>query len=240
MEGIALDEEISRETLEGESVPFAEGATEAQPLPEAAQEEIEARLPLEEGETPEGEEPVSGEESPSEPKQPWWRELISWLLWLAIPAAVVLLLNAYVIKVVRVSGDSMVPTLHDRDLLLVWQLSEPDAGDIVVFRSGPNYLVKRLIAAEGDAVVIDYLDNAVFVNNRRLVESYINPAEADPMEERGETEYKVPTGYLFVMGDNRNHSSDSRGAVGYVPKENIVGAVVLHIPLGQWLAQLGR
>lgn len=172
-------------------------------------------------------------------KSSFWRELGSWLAWLLIPMMIVLLLNTYIIKLVRVSGESMVPTLHDRDILIVWQLGEPERGDVVVFDNGSVNLVKRLIGKAGDAVTIDYGANAVYVNGERLDEPYINGAEEDPMEEKSETAFTVPEGCVFVMGDNRNHSSDSRGAVGYVDEDTLYGASVVHIPLGRWLETIG-
>lgn len=179
------------------------------------------------------------ETAPEEKKSTFWRELASWLAWLLIPMAIVLLLNTYVFKLVRVSGESMFPTLHDRDILIVWQLGEIKQGDIVVFDNGSNNLVKRLIAKEGETVTIDYAANAVYVDGVRLDEPYVNGAEADLMEEKSDTVFTVPPGCVFVMGDNRNHSSDSRGAVGYVQEETVYGASILHIPLGSWLERAG-
>ena len=200
-------------------------------------EEWNEQIPADGGEPLPEQQPENAAEEKK--KSSFWRELGSWLAWLLIPMMIVLLLNTYIIKLVRVSGESMIPTLHDRDILIVWQLGEPERGDVVVFDNGSVNLVKRLIGKTGDTVTIDYGANAVYVNGERLDEPYINGAEADPMEEKSETAFTVPEGCVFVMGDNRNHSSDSRGAVGYVDEDTLYGASVLHIPLGRWLERIG-
>ena len=174
------------------------------------------------------------EEHPDKPSAV--KEILSWLLWIAIPAVVVLLLNAYVVRPVRVSGDSMMPTLCDHDILFVTPLKAPERGDIIVFRDeNGTALVKRVIALGGETVVLDYLSDAVFVDNRLIEEDYLNYAEDDPMEERSESEFSVPEGCVFVLGDNRNHSADSR-SFGAVEGDSLLGVLVLRIPLGQWLS----
>ena len=150
---------------------------------------------------------------------------------------VLLLLNTFVAKLAIVDGLSMYPTLNDRDLLLVYQLGyEPEPGDVVVIRASEErfsrkYIVKRVIATEGDSLKIDYDLNAVAVNGTVLEEPYLNYEEADPMQPRDErtvVNETVPQGCIFVMGDNRNHSSDSRSdKYGMIPEERIVGKVVL-------------
>lgn len=180
-------------------------------------------------------------------KQPldWKKELVSWVVNLVVPVLIVLLLNAFVCKVIRVSGSSMVPTLRDRDMLLVQMLGyEPEPGDVVVCKTDPSstlgeeYIVKRCIAVGGQTVTIDYERNTVAVDGTVLQEDYINLDEADPMQlkhfESGSL--RVPEGCIFVMGDNRNHSTDSRepAAVGMVPRERLIGGLLFRLPLGEW------
>ena len=150
---------------------------------------------------------------------------------------VLLLLNTFVLKLVIVDGRSMYPTLHDHQLLLVLRPNyQPRRGDVVVIHTGKNafdrmYIVKRVIAAEGDRVTIDYDRNRVTVNDVILEEPYLNDEEADPMQprdDRGLVTLTVPAGTVFVMGDNRNHSADSRSEkYGCIGKEKILGKVVL-------------
>ncbi len=174
------------------------------------------------------------DERRGKPKRPWWRELLSWFLYIIIPVAIAILLNTYVAGLVRVQGDSMIPSLTSGDILIISRLSSPARGAVVVFPHEGVELVKRVIATEGQTVRIDYSANAVFVDNQRLDEPYIDLSDDDPMEDHGgETEWVVPIGSVFVMGDNRNSSNDSRN-FGPVEKSEIMGVLLLRIPIGEW------
>ena len=152
---------------------------------------------------------------------------------------VLLLLNTFVIKLAVVDGRSMYPTLHDNQLLLVLRPGyQPRQGDVVVIHTGKgifnrDYIVKRVIATEGQAVKIDYDLNEVSVENVTLSEPYLNFEEGDPMlprDDRSVVRYTVPEGCVFVMGDNRNHSADSRSdKYGMIDANIIVGKVVLPV-----------
>ena len=176
----------------------------------------------------------------------WKKELRSWILWIAVPIFIVLFLNTFVGKLVWVDGSSMFPTLHDRDLLIVSQLPHtPVTGDIVVITTSPysalggENIVKRVIASGGQQVVINYGSNTVSVDGVTLEEPYINTAEEDPMLPTGASTYDVPEGYVFVMGDNRNHSMDSRSEnIGMVQEDTILGNLVVDLPIGRLLAAL--
>ena len=152
---------------------------------------------------------------------------------------VLLLLNTFVIKLAVVDGRSMYPTLHDNQLLLVLRPGyQRRQGDVVVIHTGKgifnrDYIVKRVIATEGQAVKIDYDLNEVSVENVTLSEPYLNFEEGDPMlprDDRSVVRYTVPEGCVFVMGDNRNHSADSRSdKYGMIDQNMIVGKVVLPV-----------
>lgn len=150
--------------------------------------------------------------------------------------ACLLVINAFFLKIVVVNGTSMSPTLENGQIVLI-KPKEKDirCGDIVVFKSKSvsdtqEFWIKRVIGTGGDTVEINYEQNTVAVNGELLSESYINQEDDDPMRNmtdiRVET-YIVPDGSLFVMGDNRNHSTDSRSQeVGLIPREWIIGKVI--------------
>ena len=125
---------------------------------------------------------------------------------------------------VRVENISMQPTLHEGQPLVVsklaYQWGQPMRGDIIVFhhtQQPPEDYVKRIIGLPGDHIEIS--SGTVYVNGQLLDEPYI----ADPVSYQGE--WDVPADSLFVLGDNRNRSSDSH-AWGFVPMDVVVGRVV--------------
>lgn len=139
----------------------------------------------------------------------------------------VVVMFVFAIRLVGVVGESMYPTLHEGDKLTLLSnfLYEPQVGDIVVLKSdayskGP--LVKRVIADEGQTVYIDFESGQVFVDDVLLNEPYIN--ELTRRNEGMTFPLTVPENCIFVMGDNRNHSTDSRNpAIGCVDKRYVLG-----------------
>ena len=139
----------------------------------------------------------------------------------------VTILFVFAIRLVGVDGDSMYPTLHNGDRLTLLSnfIYEPKVGDIVVlkapgFERGP--LVKRLIAMDGQTVDINFDTGEVRVDGELLVEPYIN--DLTTRYEGVDFPIIVPEGYVFVLGDNRLHSSDSRDpSVGCVDKRYVLG-----------------
>ena len=126
-----------------------------------------------------------------------------------------------------VIGESMYPTLHPHDKLISWKLGEPEQGDIVVFDShnaNDDDYVKRVIGVAGDHVEI--IDSVVIVNDIVIDESYVNPAEA--LYNKGDVDIIVPEGEIYVLGDNRNHSTDSR-SFGTVDLDDVEGKVVFNL-----------
>lgn len=156
------------------------------------------------------------------------KELLEWLQAIVIAVVLALLVRNFIFTVVRVDGQSMEPTLAHNDRMIVWRLGyEPQEGDIVIFNP-PGYdknvyWVKRVIATEGQHVEIDYASNSVYVDGEKLDEPYLG----ERMQNLGTlTEIDVPEDCVFVLGDNRNHSTDGR-VIGPVSTDSIVGEAVL-------------
>ncbi|MBO5408135.1 MAG: signal peptidase I [Clostridia bacterium] len=175
------------------------------------------------------------EEKPQ--KKGWKRELLEWIESLGVAIVVVLLLTNFVFRFVVVDGNSMEPTLHHKNQLFVFRLGyEPDNGDIIVFKprgDQDKYYIKRVIATEGQTVDIKAGD--VYVDGVKLEEEYISARIAS--EYPGQYPKTVPQDCVFVLGDNRNASRDSRDeiGVGMVEEDSIVGKALFRImPLSQF------
>ena len=155
-------------------------------------------------------------------------DLYFWLQALVMALVALILLFTFVGRIIGVDGSSMYPTLHDRDMLLLQSVGyEPRQGDVVVltkpFRDVTGPIVKRVIAVGGQTVHIDYALGTVTVDGEVLDEPYINETMVEPPYE-DQTDITVPEGSIFVMGDNRNHSSDSRDvALGVVDERYVLG-----------------
>ena len=157
-------------------------------------------------------------------------DLYFWLQALVMVLVALILIFTFVGRIIGVDGDSMYPTLHNGDLLLLQSVGyEPKQGDVVVltkeFDTSEGPIVKRVIATGGQHVVIDYDAGTVTVDGEVLDEPYINPEEV-MRQPGGETltDVVVPEGSIFVMGDNRNHSSDSRNVtLGTVDERYVLG-----------------
>lgn len=179
------------------------------------------------------------------------REVFDWVYSIVVALFLAMLIHIFVFVPTKVSGDSMYPTLHNGEYLLVTKLSHvlremPDYGEIVIIDSrvhrerswvddfteplqnyialfnpagqGHSVWVKRVIAKGGDTLA--FHDGSVYRNGEKLEEPYIN----EPMQFSMDGTYRVPEGMVFVMGDNRNHSSDSR-FIGPVPVDHVLGIV---------------
>jgi signal peptidase I len=160
------------------------------------------------------------------------KEILDWIKYLIIAVIIALVIRTYIFTLVRVDGASMNPTLSHGDTLYANRfLYEPEVGDIIVFRpphSPKTPYIKRIIATEGQVVDIDPFSRKVSVDGVVLEEEYIK----EPMLSGGNMQYPctVPEGHIFVMGDNRNNSLDSRTTtVGFVPVDNVIGEAVFRL-----------
>ena len=160
------------------------------------------------------------------------QNVVEWYEALIFALAFLVLLFTFVIRVVAVDGFSMVPTLNSGDRLLVQSsLFGVQRGDVVVIDSYIDYgkpLVKRVIAVGGDRVDINAETGEVFVNDQLLDEPYI----AEPTHQAGDMGFPltVPEGCMFVMGDNRMHSTDSRYQdIGFIDERDVLGRVLYRI-----------
>ena len=146
--------------------------------------------------------------------------------------ASLILIFTFVVRVVIVSGPSMENTLQNGDALLVWSLGySPKQGDVVVLTQRTyqdDYIVKRVIAVAGQTVDIDYSANTVYVDGVPLEEDYIKEVMRVPSYGEGNNHITVPVGCLFVMGDNRNESADSRyPVIGIIDERCVIGRAIL-------------
>ena len=162
----------------------------------------------------------------------FWRFIRDILETLVLAILLFFAINAVSARI-RVDGSSMVPTLRDGQFVMVnrlaYQLGEPDHGDVVVFhypRDPEQEYIKRIIGLPGDTVEMN--SEHVYVNGQRIEEPYI-AADA-----RTTNKWEIPVDHVFVLGDNRNNSQDSRN-FGPVSMENLIGkAIFIYWPPTDW------
>lgn len=169
-------------------------------------------------------------------KESFLSSLYDWIEVVSISVIIVIMIFTFVARLSTVDGDSMYPTLIDGERLIVSDLFySPENGDIVVLQEKNAFftspLVKRIIAQEGQTIEFDYENWGVYVDGEKLTEPYINRELEKAMKNYGSPDsITVPEGHIFVMGDNRNHSTDSRDSlVGFVEYDEIIGKVVFRI-----------
>ena len=164
-------------------------------------------------------------------------DIVSILTGAVVAVAVVFI---FLFRTVGVVGSSMYPTLHNADrIVLTAFYNDVQQGDIIVSCQPcespvPDILVKRVIATEGQTVDIDFEKGVVYVDGVALDEPYINEPTHDRESFTGEV--TVPEGYVFVMGDNRNNSTDSRDdRVGFIREEYLLGKALFRVaPFGKF------
>jgi signal peptidase I len=149
-------------------------------------------------------------------KQPSFSSII------IIVSVLTIFLNIFVFQLAKVNGNSMLPTLEDSEILLLYKLNPKiERGDIVVFRQNGGVLIKRVIALPNETIVVN--KDSIEINGEKI-EDYVNTA----LQNGGELSenFQVPDGEYICLGDNRNNSHDSR-AFGSIKEEDIIGVVVL-------------
>ena len=161
------------------------------------------------------------------PEQQLRLDLYDWIQSLMVALVICVALFIFAVRVIDVSGSSMVPNLHDGDKMIVSNLFyKPKYGDIVVFKTDTydpdRALVKRVIATEGQEISLDFDRGVVYINGSPIEEDYIAELTTTKLDFIGPQ--TVPEGCVFVMGDNRNASTDSRKKeIGMVDERMILG-----------------
>jgi signal peptidase I len=161
-----------------------------------------------------------------------WKSIWENLQIIIIALVIAFIIRTFIAEPRYIPSDSMLPTLEEGDRLVVekvsYYLHEPRRGDIIVFEPPPQLqelgyqkdqaFIKRVIGEAGDTILVN--NGTVYINNNPLKENYIFAPpnyNLSPLQ--------VPTGYLFVMGDNRNNSNDSH-IWGFLPQENAIGHAI--------------
>jgi signal peptidase I len=160
------------------------------------------------------------------------RVVRDWILAIVIAMGLAAFIRLFLFEPTSVSGPSMRDTLFTGDQVivdkLVYYISDPKPGEIVVFRAGDRDLIKRVVAVAGDTV--EARNNQLYVNGKKIEEPYLSKnaktADFGPV--------KVPKGYIFVLGDNRQNSTDSR-ILGPIPLSNVIGrADLIYLPISRF------
>lgn len=190
-------------------------------------------LLLDEASDPQPPEPVA-----TKKKANAWAE---WIIVIIVAVTAALMVRAFVLQQFAVSGHSMDTSLHDGDRVLVnklsYRLHDPNRGDVVVLKTiegaGERDLIKRVVALPGETV--EYRNCVLYVDGRELIEPYLDPAVVTPTACGGDqAKLTVPVETVFVLGDNRGGSKDSRD-IGPVAYADLLGrAFVIIWPTKDW------
>lgn len=169
-----------------------------------------------------------------------WSSVFHWVSGIVAVLSVIFFFIMFFFRPVTVDGPSMEPTLHSGDRLFVYSFAyTPKQGDIVVIGTPDSSLepiIKRIIATENQTVDVDYEKGIVYVDGVPLEEDYISGMSEKPVNEL-EYPYTVPEGHVFVMGDYRDESRDSRyKTVAAIDEDRIAGkAIVRFFPFADFM-----
>ncbi len=165
-------------------------------------------------------------------KKTFFGELYDWIETFCFALALMVVLFIFLFRYVTVDGNSMMNTLHNEDKLIISNFNyTPETGDIVViYIEGQNKpYIKRVIATEGQTVRIDFEKWEVYVDGELLEEDYVWRRDGDMHYAAFYNgEFTVPEGQVYVMGDNRNDSTDSR-VLGCLDEHYIIGRVIVRL-----------
>ncbi|MBO0602987.1 signal peptidase I [Sporosarcina sp. E16_3] len=154
-------------------------------------------------------------------------ELISWIQSVAIAFVIAIVIRQFLFTPVVVSGQSMQPTFENDNKIVISKVYKIDHFDMVVFHApdSEDNFIKRVIGLPGDVVVMN--NDKLYINGVEYEEDYVQKNKADIFEGQKLTQdfkVEVPEGYLYVLGDNRRNSTDSR-IIGFIDEKSVIGSV---------------
>lgn len=165
-------------------------------------------------------------------------EIIEWIESFVFAMLIVILAFTFVFRIVMVDGPSMNNTLIDGDRVIMTHINyKPKRDDVVIVNSESldKTLIKRVVGVAGDDIVIDYNEDSVTVNGVKISNEHNKEVMQETymfntayMIDAGVYEYIVPEGFIFIMGDNRNNSKDSR-SIGFVSEDTVMGRAVFRL-----------
>ncbi|TDM02488.1 signal peptidase I [Macrococcus carouselicus] len=172
------------------------------------------------------------------------QEIKEWLLTITISVLAFLIIKTFFFTQYQVSGESMSPTFHNQDRLVVSKIAKTmdtiQRGDVIIFHATKDKdYIKRLIGISGDTV--EYRNDELLINGKKVTEHYLdenkrhkknkylteNISVKELVHSDGESE--IPAGRYLVLGDNRDNSSDSRYELGLIHKKDVVGEVIVRL-----------
>lgn len=163
------------------------------------------------------------EETQDKPKKNIFKELLPYVIIILV----VVLIRTFIMTPIRVDGSSMYPTLEDGEILILKKYDKSyERFDVVVFDYNGSRLIKRVVGLPGETV--EYKNNKFYVNGKKVTENFDRSSDTMDFKLEDIECEKIPKGKYFVMGDNRNNSTDSR-IIGLVDEKDIKGSTNLSI-----------